>query len=146
MKVGLSICDQPHLLKLAIKHCCLLPSLCRWQLLGVCTRDEGFSPFVIVWKIHKNNLRIIVPCIPSAKHLAHFCRTFGFSLTPLTSCFPVVQQNSAQLPGPELTTTDRCLHLQPTCAGRLQSPGWLPTAKDWYIAHACILGFGRDTM
>lgn len=146
MKVGRSICDPPHLLKLAITHRCTLPSLCRWQLLGVCLRDEGFSPFGIVWKIRKNNLCIIFASIPSAKHLAQFCRTFGFSLTPLTSCFPVVQQNSAQLPGPELATTDRCFHLQPTCAGRLQSPGWLPTAKDWYIAHACILGFGCDTL
>lgn len=57
-----------------------------------------------------------------------------------TVCSVLLQQNSAQLSGPELASTDWHVHLQPPRAGRLQSPGWLPAAKDWYISfHTRIL-------
>lgn len=68
------------------------------------------------------------------------CTCFVILVAPLILCVCVfvLQQNPAQLFGPELASTDWRVHLQPPCAGRLQPPGWLPTAKDWCGPHTHI--------
>lgn len=42
----------------------------------------------------------------------------------------VPQENPAQLPWPELATSNRDFHLQPPVAGNVRPQRWLPTAQD----------------
>lgn len=69
MKVGLSICD-----KCTVKHCCILPSLSRWQLLGIFLRDEGFAGFKNI------TFRLILPVCTLGFLVVFWCVFSGILL------------------------------------------------------------------